>query len=137
MEFIKQNIWLVGLAIGSAAMLLWPGLRRSASGVVDLSPTEAVMLINREHPLVLDVRDPAEFAGGHIADARNIPLNELANRLAELEASKDRPVLVNCQGGVRSANACGVLKKAGFERLFNLDGGINAWNQANLPVVKG
>lgn len=90
MEFIKQNIWLVGLAIGSAAMLLWPGLRRSASGVVDLSPTEAVMLINREHPLVLDVRDPAEFAGGHIADARNIPLNELANRLAELDVTPVR-----------------------------------------------
>jgi rhodanese-related sulfurtransferase len=137
MEFIKQNIWLIGLAVGSAVMLLWPGLRRSASGVVDLSPTEAVILINREHALVLDVRNPDEFSGGHIADARNIPLSELATRLGELEAAKDKPLLVNCQGGVRSASACAVLKKAGFGKLFNLDGGINAWNQANLPVVKG
>lgn len=137
MEFIKQNIWLIGLAIGSAVMLVWPSLRRTASGVVDLSPTEAVMLINHEHALVLDVRNAGEFSGGHITDARNIPLDELPNRLAELEASKDKPILVNCQGGVRSNTACGVLKKAGFGKLYNLSGGINAWNQANLPVVKG
>lgn len=137
MEFIKQNVWLIGLAIGSAAMLIWPALRRGASGVADVSPTEAVMLINHDHALMLDVRNPDEFSGGHIADARNIPLSALPDRLAELEDYKDKPILVNCQGGVRSISACGVLKKAGFSKLYNLDGGINAWNQANLPVVKG
>jgi len=136
MEFIKQNIFLIGLALGSAAMLLWPALRRGSSGVSEVSPTEAVMLINREHALMLDVRNPAEYAGGHIAEARNIPLNELEGRLAELESYKTQPLLVNCQGGVRSTSACGVLKKAGFTKLYNLSGGINAWNQANLPVVK-
>lgn len=136
MKFITQNLWLVILALGSGAMLLWPTLRRGAAGATDVTPNEAVLLLNRENALMLDVRNEAEFATGHIAEARNIPLAQLDARLAELGKYKDKPLLVNCQGGVRSASACAVLKKEGFTRLYNLKGGINAWTQANLPIVK-
>jgi rhodanese-related sulfurtransferase len=136
LKFLTQNLWLIGLAVGSAAMLVWPMLRRGAAGATDVSPSEAVLLLNRENALTLDVRNEAEFAAGHIAEARNIPLTQLEARLAELNGYKDKPLLVNCQGGVRSASACAVLKKGGFTRLYNLQGGINAWTQANLPVVK-
>jgi rhodanese-related sulfurtransferase len=135
-KFVVDNIFLIGLAVGSGIMLLWPMLKGGASGARELTPAEAVLLINRENALVLDVRDEMEFAGGHIADARNIPLSQLTERINELTKYKQKPLLVNCLDGVRSGNACGVLKKAGFTSIYNLKGGVNAWNQANLPVVK-
>ena len=135
MEFITENIIWIGLILGSGIMLLWPQLRRGTAGSADVSPAEAVQLINRENALVLDVRNEAEFAGGHIADARNIPLAQLPERINELRKYQQKPIVVNCQGGVRSGSACAQLKKAGFTRLYNLRGGMNAWKQAKLPVV--
>ena len=84
-EFIKQNVLLIGLAIGSGVTLLWPMLNRGASGVANITSTEAVLLMNRAKPLILDVRDEAEFAAGHIQGAKHIPVAELANRLKEIE----------------------------------------------------
>lgn len=137
MKFVMENIWWIGLMLGSGAMLLWPMLRGGASGATDVSPAEAVLLINRENALVLDVREEGEFAAGHIPDAKNIPLAKLTERASELRKYQQKPLLVNCQGGVRSANACGQLKKAGFTRIYNLRGGLTAWNEAKLPVAKG
>lgn len=131
--FATQNLWLIGLALGSGAMLVWPMLRHGAS----VSPNEAVMLINHGNALVLDVREDVEFAMGHIADARHIPLSKLASRLNELEKSKSKPVVVNCQSGMRSAKACAVLRKNGFTQVSNLAGGLAAWQSAKLPIAKG
>jgi rhodanese-related sulfurtransferase len=136
MKFIMDNLLLVVLAVVSGGMLLAPLLRRGAIGVREVSPTEAVLLINREHALVLDVRNGNEYASGHISDALNIPLADLEARMNELSKYKDKPVLVNCQGGVRSVSACVALKKNGFTQIYNLVGGVNAWMQAKLPVIK-
>jgi rhodanese-related sulfurtransferase len=135
-KFLADNVLLIGLAIGSGFMLLWPMLRRSASGVANLTPTEAVLLMNRSNAVVVDVREATEYAQGHIADAKHIPLAQLGERLKELTRYKEKPVLLHCQGGVRSAKACDLLAKHGFTKLYNLQGGINAWQQAKLPVVK-
>jgi rhodanese-related sulfurtransferase len=135
-KFLADNVLLIGLAIGSGFMLLWPMLKRSASGVANLTPTEAVLLMNRSNAVVVDVREATEYAQGHIADAKHIPLAQLGERLKELTRYKDKPVLLHCQGGVRSAKACDLLAKNGFTKLYNLQGGINAWQQAKLPVVK-
>lgn len=136
MEFITDNVLLIGLALGSGVMLLWPLLSRGAGGVANVSPNEAVLLMNRSNAIVLDVRDDAEFAAGHITDAKHIPLAKLAERIKELERFKDKPILVHCQGGVRSAKACDILRKNEFTKLHNLQGGLNAWVAAKLPVVK-
>ncbi len=136
MEFIKENILLIGLALGSAIALIWPMLGRGASGVPALSATEAVMLLSRAKPLVLDVRDEAEFAAGHIQGAKHIPLAQLADRLKEIEKYKDKAVLVHCQRGMRAKAACTILKAQQFTQLQQLDGGLEAWQQANLPLVK-
>lgn len=136
MEFIKSNIWLIGLAIGSGIMLLLPMLKKSAGGVPNLTAAEAVTLINRSHALVLDVRDDAEFANGHITDAKHIPVADLATRLGELKKYKSKAILVNCQRGARSAKACDILRKAEFTQVHNLHGGLNAWLAAKLPVVQ-
>jgi rhodanese-related sulfurtransferase len=135
-EFIKSNALLIGLALGSAVMLLMPMFKRSAGGVPSVSPAEAVTLINRTNAIVLDVRDDAEFASGHIADAIHIPLADLANRLGELKKYKTKAVLVNCQRGARSAKASEILRKAEFTQVHNLQGGLDAWQQAKLPLVK-
>lgn len=131
-RFATQNLWLIGLALGSGAMLVWPMLRGSAS----VSPNEAVTLIN-QGALVLDVREDVEFAMGHIADARHLPLSQLASRFNELDKWKAKPIVVNCQSGMRSAKACAVLKKNGFVQVSNLAGGLAAWQSAKLPVKKG
>lgn len=135
-EFVKHNALLIGLAVGSGVALLWPMFSRGASGVANLSAAEAVLVLNRGKPLVLDVRDAAEFASGHIQGAKNIPVTELASRLKEIEKFKDKPVLVHCQRGVRASKACKILKAQQFSQLNNLRGGLNAWVEAKLPLVK-
>lgn len=136
MDFIVNNIAWVLLAVVSAAMLIWPMLQGKASGVRDVGTLEATQLINHENALLVDVREDKEFAAGHIPNARHIPLGSLPSRLKELEAAKSRPIIVNCRSGNRSASACGILRKNGFEKVYNLRGGINAWQQAGLPVEK-
>ncbi len=135
MEFFKSNILLIGLAVGSGFMLLLPSFKKGAGGVPNLSPAEAVTLINRSNAFVLDVRDEVEFASGHIADATHIPLADLEARVGELKKYQNKTILVNCQKGMRSAKACDILRKAEFTQVNNLQGGLSAWLGAKLPVV--
>lgn len=136
MEFFKNNVLLIGLVLGSGIMLLLPSLKKGAGGVPNLSTTEAVALINRDNAIVLDVRSEAEYASGHIVDAKHIPLDALAERLNELKKYQNKPILVNCQRGMRSAKACDILRKAEFTQLNNLQGGLDAWLAAKLPIIK-
>jgi rhodanese-related sulfurtransferase len=135
-EFVKENALLIGLAIGSGVALVWPMLNRSSGGVTNVNSTEAVVLMNRSKPLILDVRDATEFAAGHIQGAKNIPMAELAVRIKEIEKYKDKPVLVHCQKGMRAKGACSILKGQQFSQLNNLQGGLDAWIQAKMPLVK-
>ena len=135
-EFVKDNALFVGLAIGSGMALLWPLLNRGASGVANVSATEAVMLMSRSKPLILDVRDATEFASGHIQGAKNIPMAELAGRIKEIEKFKDKPVLVHCQRGMRAKSACSILRAQQFSQLSNLQGGLDTWVEAKLPLIK-
>jgi rhodanese-related sulfurtransferase len=133
LAFIKENILLVGLAVGSAIALIWPMINRGTAGI---SAAEAVMLMNRSKPLVLDVRDEAEFAAGHIQGAKHIPLAQLSDRLKEVEKFKDKPVLIHCQRGMRAKTACTILQAQQFTQLHQLQGGLDAWQEAKLPLVK-
>lgn len=136
MEFVQHNIWLIVLAAFSGFMLIFPNLRGKISGTEEVDTTGAVQLINHDNAIVLDVREANEFSSGHIADAKHIPVGQLANNLKPLEKYKDQAIVVNCRSGARSASACGVLRKNGFTKVYNLKGGILAWQQANLPTVK-
>ena len=133
MEFIQQDwnwAWAT-LAAVSGTLLLVTSLRGGGRG---LSPAQATQLINREDAIVVDVREAGEYNAGHLPDARHIPLGDLAKRVGELEKLKDKPVILSCQSGARSASACSVLSKAGFSRVHNLEGGIAAWEQAGMPI---
>jgi rhodanese-related sulfurtransferase len=132
MDFVQQNLMWVIAAIVSGAMLISSFIRGGGKGI---SVPEATLLINREDALVLDVRETSEWSTGHIANARHIALGQLAKHLSELEKFKDKPVIVCCASGNRSSTACGTLKRAGFERVFSLNGGIGAWTGAGLPIT--
>lgn len=137
MEFLQQghNLLLVAVALASGMALLWPFVR--PTGAKSVSPSEATMLINREDAIILDVRQGEEFAAGHLPEARNIPADKLKERLAELDKFKELPLIVCCASGSRSASVCAQLRAAGFARLHNLSGGIEAWRTASLPLKKG
>jgi rhodanese-related sulfurtransferase len=135
MDFVTTNyIWAI-TAFMSGAGLIFLTIRQKVSGP-RLSPEQATQLINREDAQVIDVRDQAEWSKGHINGARHIPAGEMAKRLGELEKFRQRPLIVVCASGQRSASACSALRKAGFEKVFALDGGIGAWEQASLPLTK-
>jgi len=136
LDFILQNIFLVAIAVVSGTMLLVLSVRRPG-GRSALNASQATMLINREDALVVDVREADEYVSGHVPDSRNIPLSRLEERVGELEKFKDVPVIMICQTGARSGDACRKLEKKGFTKLHNLDGGIAAWRTAGLPLKKG
>jgi len=136
LKFVQDNIWLILIAVASGAGLLWPFVARRFSGIPQLSINEAVQLINRRDPLVLDVREPAEYNSGHIAGSRHIPIGALKSRLGEIDKWKERPVLVHCATGSKSQGAASTLKAAGFKEVLNLQGGIGAWQQAGMPLEK-
>ena len=135
-EFLQQgqNMWWAGLALVSGAMLIWPLFIGGDSD--SLSPAAATLMMNREDAVVLDVRESSEWAVGHIAGARHIALVQLYKRIAELDKLKASPLIVCCARGSRSMTAMAALKKAGFEKVFVLEGGVAAWLEANLPLTR-
>jgi len=135
-QFVQTNIWLILIAVASGAMLVWPAVSRLLQGGEEVGTFEATQLINRRDAIVLDVREPAEYAAGHLPHARHIPLGQLASRIKELDKFKERPIVITCASGNRSGSALGVLKKNGFKEVVNLKGGIAAWQQASLPLEK-
>ena len=134
MTFVQNNFVLILVALISGGMLLWPLLSRRDGG--EVGTLAAVQLINHQDALVLDVREDVEYDAGHIANAKHIPVGKIEGRLQELEKFKSKPIVVVCRSGMRSNRACPVLRKHGFTNVHNLEGGINAWQQASLPVVK-
>ncbi|NTV97018.1 MAG: rhodanese-like domain-containing protein [Thiobacillus sp.] len=136
MDFVVQNIWLILLTAMSGFMLFGGGLMGRLSGIKQVGPQQAVMLFNHEDALVLDVREQSEYQDGHIGRSKHIPLGQLKSQLGNLDKYKDKPVVVVCRTGSRSGHACGILRKAGFENVSNLSGGIMAWEQAGLPKEK-
>ena len=136
MKFFVDNWVLFLAALTSGGLLLWPLLSKSAGGGAKVSAAEAVQLINREKAVLIDVSEPAEYAAGHAAGAKSVPLKALESSSTDLPKNKTLPLVVLCPTGTRSSRAVGLLKKHGFENSRALAGGLAAWREANLPVEK-
>jgi rhodanese-related sulfurtransferase len=134
-EFAGNHLELVA-ALVVILVLLAQNLIAGGTGRDAVDPVRATELINHEDAAVVDVRPMADFHQGHIIGAINIPMNGFANQLKQLEKHKNRPIVVNCRSGAQSAAACKTLRKQGFEKVYNLRGGILAWQNANLPVTR-
>jgi rhodanese-related sulfurtransferase len=133
-KFFIDNWFLFVTAIVSGGLLLWPMFSRAAGGA-KVSAAQAVQLINREKAVLIDVSEPAEYAAGHAAGAKSVPLGRLAAS-TDLPKNKALPVVILCATGMRAVRAAGILKKLGFENPRVLAGGLSAWREANLPVDK-
>ena len=136
LEFTGNHTVLVlGLLI-SFFVLVFTELRRKASGVVAVDPTAAVGLINNE-ATVIDLRNADAYGRGHIVNARNIPFDEIDANHDALAPLMNKPIVAVCDSGISSNKAVTSLRKSGFESVYSLKGGMNAWSQAGLPVVTG
>ena len=133
-EFIGNHYLLTGIFVILLVLFVKNEVQRGGRSV---TAQQLVDLINREGALVLDVRDKNEFGEGHIIDALNIPHSAVASRIGELERHKVKPVVIACKMGQHSGAVGTILRKAGFENVSRLRGGIAEWRNQNLPVVKG
>jgi len=135
-QFIWDNIGLVLVACLSGVMLLWPLFGNRLRGVKEVGSAGALQLINHKNAFVLDVREENEFNTGHVLNSKLIPLGKLRERIGELERYRERPIVAVCRSGQRSTAACVLLGKQGFSQVYNLAGGVLAWQKANLPLEK-
>jgi rhodanese-related sulfurtransferase len=136
LEFAGNHTLLVFALVTSFLLVIFTELRRKATGMLAVAPTDAVKLINND-AVVIDTRSAESFSRGHIVGARNIPMDEFEGHLEKLARAKNKPVVAVCDSGITSSKAVNTLRKAGFESVYNLKGGMNAWGQAGLPVVSG
>ncbi len=136
LDFIQNHPLLVGGFFAILALIVISEVKRATQRFKDISTQELVTMINDSDPLLLDVRENNEVAQGKLKGAKHIPLGALKNRLNEIESHKNKPLVIYCRSGNRSANAAHTLTKQGFEDVYNLKGGIVAWEGNNLPVVK-
>ncbi|HZV24561.1 MAG TPA: rhodanese-like domain-containing protein [Luteimonas sp.] len=132
----RHPILLLALA-GLTLAIVFNELASLLRGVKGVGPAALTALINRDNALVVDLRPQADFEKGHIAGARNVQMSQFDPENKQLAAARSLPVVLVCKAGQTSSGAAARLRKAGFERVYVLDGGIGAWQQADLPLAKG
>ncbi|NJD07045.1 MAG: rhodanese-like domain-containing protein [Methylococcaceae bacterium] len=131
-----SNHWILSSGYFVVSLLLIQDLFDTlTSKHKSISASAAVAMMNDDKTVVLDVRESHEFAKGHIENAQHIPLASLDEKMFVLEQHKDAPIIVTCQQGTRSLMACKKLTQRGFSKIHELRGGMQAWEDAKLPVV--
>jgi len=134
-DFLLQqnNILILIIAVVSGAMLIMQTARRGKGGT-QLSVQDAIQLANRQHGIFVDIRSADQFKNGSVPQARNIPGDELEAKAGTLP--KNKPIILVCDTGTRTAAAAGTLRKLGFEQVFSMQGGLRSWTQEGLPLSK-
>lgn len=131
-QFLGEQWILVAALATTLGMLILHETRKAGPA---LSITEAVQLVNNEEGVFLDIRDPGDYARGHITDALHIPAATLGKRAGELEKFREKPVVVVCKMGQSAGPATKTLRAQGFSRAQKLSGGMMEWDAQKLPVV--
>ncbi len=132
MNFIKDNIFWICVALYCIGALVWPYVRRGAK----ISHAEATKMINKGKTTIIDVRDVKQYQAGHILNAVHVPLTALEERLPKLDKFKGQTIIVVDEAGKEAGKAASILKKAGFKPVNSLSGGMNKWVSEGLPVTK-
>jgi len=111
-------------------------INEGKQGGAAITTTNLVNLVNREGALLVDIRDTKEYTAGHIAGAVSMPFSSIDARIGELEAHKDKPVVLVCKMGQHASASGRKFKDHGFENVRRLSGGMAEWTANSLPVVK-
>lgn len=135
-EFAGNHPYLISGAVLMLIVVIVYEIRARGQAFAAIGANDAIRAMN-QGALVVDVRDAARFKAGHIGEARNIPLSELAASAESLKKYRDKPVITCCDNGLIGGAAARELNKLGFSKVANLRGGVNAWRQDNLPLVVG
>ena len=135
MKFVIDNWLLLLVAFTSGAMLLWPAVGRGPRAG-SVPPNVAVQMINREKAVVVDVSEAEEFAAGHVVGSKNVPVNQLEQRLPEVVKNRTVPLILVCPNGARAYRCLDTARKLGYDKAVALAGGLNAWREASLPLEK-
>lgn len=137
MAFAGRHPMLSLALAGLTVAIIFTEIRRLTRGYKALKPAELPLVANQPGALVVDLSAIADFEKGHIAGSRNIIPSQFDPAGKLLAGARQSPVVTVCRNGMASADAAAKLKKAGFEQVHWLDGGIAAWQAAGLPLVKG
>jgi rhodanese-related sulfurtransferase len=135
----QQTVWMTGIlvALYFGTKFIVPRIVASGAAFVDVTEVQK-RIESGEEIVLLDVRTPGEFSGGHPASAVNVPLAELTGRLIanaeEMDGLRAAPIFVVCRTANRSPSAARILKKKGFANISVVKGGVNAWKRAKLPM---
>lgn len=132
-EFLLHHYLLAGAFAMLGAAYVFNEMARGGKSV---SPQGLSTLVNQQNARLIDIRDAAEFRGGHITGSENIPLSRLGEHIAQLKTETDRPIVVICNLGQSASGACQQLQAAGLTQVFKLDGGISNWKSQSLPLIK-
>lgn len=135
-EFTGNHPFLVMAFLIVAFLFFWTVLKEQSSQLKVINPDQLTRLVNQQNAQVIDTRATENFTAGHIVNAINIPMAEFDQAEKKLAKLKNKPVVVYCQVGRTSMKACQQLEKQGFEQVFNLKGGLNAWVNDKLPLSK-
>ena len=136
-DFLGNHLYLTLGFIGVLIALLVTEAQRFTRGYKALTPAGLTQLINRENALLIDVSSVQDFEKGHIPGARHVAISQFDPENKDLAKAKDLPVAIYCRSGQTSGQAAQRLVKAGFSKVYWLDGGLSAWTEAQLPLAKG
>lgn len=106
----------------------------NVQAIEEVSSQQAATLVSEHKAVIIDVREEDEWQQQHIEGAVHLPLGQLNTHLKDLEVYKNTAIITQCRSGKRSAAALEILKAAGFTRVYNMEGGIQAWEKAGLPM---
>ncbi len=136
-EFLGNHLLLTLAFVGVLSALLVTQMQRFLRGGAALTPAGLTQLINRENALVIDISALAEYEKGHVPGSRHLLPSQVDPDNKELAKSRETPIALVCRSGHTAAQVAARLKKAGYAKVFWLDGGIAAWREAQMPLVKG
>jgi rhodanese-related sulfurtransferase len=135
LEYLSHHPYLAGATLLAAIAVVAFELRARVHAFAALSAMQAVRLMN-QGALVIDLRSKELYDAGHIVDARNVPAGELESQADSLKKWREKSVITYCDSGTDGASAARALMKLGFTKVFNLQGGLNAWVKDNMPLTK-
>lgn len=134
MDFLLNHIFLITLVIISGLLLIFPNILSGNRGKT-ITSKSSVLMMNREPSFLIDVRGEQDFDLGHLQNATNIKLDDIPDNINVIKKHSKKLIIVYCQKGVRSEQAVNILIKLGLNNVVSIEGGINAWIKAQLPIA--